>query len=120
MSASGQTLSRHRVFCGVLALLVVMLLRCGIGAMSLVSDTRDLNPYPDTAILAEEDSSEGETAVKHAGSKGLGALDADVRPSTIVVGGLHPTTRIEGQVAFILNGGLQGAVRPTGPPHAQA
>jgi hypothetical protein len=122
MSASGHTSSRDRVFCGAIALLVVMLLRCGIGAFGLISDVRDLNQnYSDLAILAEEDPSEDKSAAKHIGGDGLGDLDAYVGPSTVVVDALRPTTPCEDQVAFILrNGGIQCAVRPTGPPRTRA
>lgn len=121
MSASGHTLARHRLFYGAIALLVVMLLRCGIGAIGLISDARDLDSsYPDTAILAEQDSAEDDTTAKHAGGKGLAVFDTDFTPPMVAADARRPAMSVEGQVASILNGGIQCAVRPTGPPHARA
>ena len=117
MSTGSQTSSRDRVFCGAIALLVVVLLMCGIGAIGLVSDVRELNPsYPDSAILAEEDTAGDEAVAKEAGSKVLGT-HGNLSLRAVFEDAFLARVPIEGQVAFLLrNGGIQRAARPTGPP----
>ena len=121
MSTGSQTLSRDRVFCGAIALLVVVLLICGIGTIGLISDVRELNPsYPDSAILAEEDTAGDEAVDKESGSKVLAALEG-VSLQAMFEDAFLARAPIEGQVVFLLrNGGIQRAVRPTGPPSAYA
>ena len=119
MSALSQTPSRSRVFCGAIALLVVVLLMCGIGVIELVSDTRDLDfIYPNSAVLAEEDTSEDdESAGKFLGGKALSAGMPSFGTSIVAVETLDRSIAIEGQVAFGLRRGtIKRAIHPTGPP----
>jgi hypothetical protein len=123
MSALSQTPMRGRGFCSAIALLVVVLLMCGIGTIGLVSDTRDLNlSYPDSAVLTEEDSSEGDQLIaKGLGGEALSDHRASFGPSAIEGDAFRPSGPPEGQVTSILrDGGIQRATHPTGPPDARA
>lgn len=114
---------RGRGFCSAIALLVVVLLMCGIGAIGLVSEARDLNlNCSDTAVLAEEDSSEdAQSIAKGSGGKTLTDCRASYRPSVVLVDAFRVSKLPEGQVTSILrNGGIQRAIRHTGPPNIRA
>jgi hypothetical protein len=116
MSAFDQTPPRGRVFYGAIALLVVMLLTCGIGIIGLISDSSDLNfSSQDSAVLAEEDSSEVESAAKFDGIKKL-LESVDLEPFRVFVESA-PAIRAGGQMPFAIpNGGIPRSSHPTGPP----
>jgi hypothetical protein len=118
MSAFDQTPPCGRVFYGAIALLVIVLLTCGIGVIGLISDTSDFNfNSQDSAVLAEEDSSEAsESAAKFSsGKKLLAGIDlATFAECTIAIA---PMIRTGGQIAFAIpNGGIPRSSHPTGPP----
>ena len=119
MSALSQTSSRGRVFCGAIALLVVVLLMCGIGVIGLTADARDFDCiYPASAVLAEEDTVEDdESAVKLLRGKALSEGMPPYGTSIVDAVALDQSIPIEGQVAFGLRRGtIKRAIHPTGPP----
>jgi hypothetical protein len=119
MSALSQTSSRGRAVCGAIALLVVVLLMCGIGVIGLTADARDLDCiYPDSAVLTEEEAAENdESAVKLLGGKGCSEGMPLYGTSVAVVDTLEQSIPTEGQVAFGLRRGtIKRATHPTGPP----
>lgn len=119
MSTSSQTSSRGRVLCGSIALLVVVLLMCGIGVIGLTADARDLDCiYPDSAVLTEEDMSEDDqSAAKLLGGKGCSEGMPVYGTSVAVADTLEQSIPTEGQVAFGLRRGtIKRATHPTGPP----
>lgn len=119
MSALSQTSSRGRVLCGAIALLVVVLLMCGIGVIGLTADARDLDCiYPDSAVLAEEDTSEdNESAAKLLGGKGCSEGMPLYGTSLAAIDTLDKSIPTEGQVAFGLRRStIKRATHPTGPP----
>jgi hypothetical protein len=119
MSALRQTSSRGRVFCGAIALLVVVLLMGGIGVIGLTADARDLDCiYPNSAVLAEEDTAEDdESAAKLLGDKAYSEGLPVYGTSVAVADTLDQSITAEGQVAFGLRRGtIKRATHPTGPP----
>jgi hypothetical protein len=121
MSALRQTPSRGRVFCGAIALLIAVLLRCGVGGTGLTHDARDLDCiYPDSAVLAEEDTSQNdESAVKILGGKALSGGMSLCGTSVAAANTIDQSIPTEGQVAFGLRRGtIKRAIHPTGPPAA--
>ena len=119
MSTSGQTSSRSRVLCGAIALLVVVLLMCGIGVIGMTADARELDCiYPDSAVLAEEDASEDDqSASKLLGGKGASEGMPLYGMFVASIDWLEQSIPTEGQVAFGLRRGtIKRATHPTGPP----
>jgi hypothetical protein len=123
MSAVSQTSSRGQGFCCAIALLVVVLLICGIGTIGLVSETRDLSAiYPDAAVLAEEDSAEdSESVTKGTGGKSLDNHGFASASFSVAENLSENSIPFAGQVILPLrNSGLHRAIHPTGPPAPRA
>ena len=107
------------MLCGTIALLVVVLLMCGIGVIGLTADARDLDCiYPDSAVLTEEDMAEDDqSANKLFGGKSQ-SVDMPLYGTAVAVADtLDQSIPTEGQVAFGLRRGtIKRATHPTGPP----
>lgn len=123
MSALSQTSPRGRSFCSAIALLVVVLLMCGIGTIGLVSEARDLTSVcPDAVVLTEEDSAEDSESV----AKGMGGKSIDNQgfasgPFAVAEESPAKSISFSGQVILPpRNSGIHRAIHPTGPPASRA